>query len=68
MVCKHTDCARHKNCGILDILGSMPKTFNSCSYGKTVAQDEKNKKKLVPVDTKAGKKIRKEAKHETKEE
>lgn len=65
MKCPFKECTNHSDCAILEITKKVPDTFDKCSYSRTQAQHEKFlKKKLIPVDPKTAKKLRKESKNE----
>ena len=69
MKCPFKICTNHTDCAILDITKKVPESFDKCSYSKTQAQLEKLlKKKVLFVDPKEAKKLRREAKKESKNE
>lgn len=47
--CPHTECVNASDCSIIEITGKIPKTFDSCSYSKTLSQAEKLKKKQSKI-------------------
>jgi len=64
-VCPFSDCINASDCGLLEITGTIPKSFESCSYARTFAQAEKQmKKRTTLVDLKQRRKLRNETKEE----
>ncbi|MDD5650189.1 MAG: hypothetical protein PHF86_07235 [Candidatus Nanoarchaeia archaeon] len=45
MNCPFTKCTRHIDCGILEIIKKIPISLESCSYSKSIEQQNKDIKK-----------------------
>ena len=72
MKCPHTNCAKHTDCHILDIIKKIPTSMDKCSYAVTITQLEKQsikaQKKSTKIDIKPKRpKREKKSKHSKKE-